>query len=81
MSRRSLATQAVFFVFITVLACVVLGRWPHGVRVDVVNEEANCTAESAEALAGLALQRPLSCDFLRRLPQRGLRLVRMPLCG
>ncbi|XP_052132904.1 ABC transporter G family member 20-like [Frankliniella occidentalis] len=64
-----LAAQALFFVLITLLACVVLGHWPRGLRVDVVSEEANCT-ETLDAPGD-----PLSCAVLRALPLRGLHPV------
>ncbi|KAK3921155.1 ABC transporter G family member 23 [Frankliniella fusca] len=66
-----LAAQALFFVMITVLACVVLGHWPRGIRVDVVSDEASCDAPSPSSAAS-ARAEPLSCAVLRALPPRGL---------
>ena len=69
---RILLLQALFFVFITVLACLVLGHWPVDVRVSVVNEEADCSGVSADTpLRGLEAS-ALSCTIIRKLLQRSI---------
>lgn len=70
-----LLVQALFFVFITVLACSVLGHWPQDVRVAVVNEEANCSRSSRELFQGRG-EGAISCTIIRKMLQRSILPVR-----